>query len=115
MSDIDILEQRRQARSDKAMTDADLLRLHVIAADALCSSSADTVRACALIQVDKWERDALCNFRYVVLWRDILRLSGAALREAILRDDAEGIALRQNSPFGFLKGEIRSFPVWPVD
>lgn len=102
-----ILEQRQQARLEKNRKDADLIELHKTAADALCSSNAERVRDRALAQIDKWEHDALCNPRYVALWRSILKLPEATLRTAMLRNDAEGVALRQNSPFGFLKREIR--------
>lgn len=105
MSHENILEQRRQARFEKSQKDADLMDLHKVAADALCNSDAGSVRARASAQIDKWELNALCNPRYVALWRNILNLPAVALRAALLRDDAEGVAMRQNSPFGFLKGE----------
>ncbi len=103
MSSENILEQRRQARIEKSKKDAELMQLHKAVADALSKSGAANVRDRALAQVAKWERDSLCNPRYVTLWRSVLGLPIAALRTAILRDDADGVALRQNSPFGFLK------------
>ena len=106
MSNESILEQRRQARFEKSLKDADLMLLHEKAVDALSDSNASDIRSRALAQVDKWEHDSLCNPRYVDLWRSVLKLPIAALRAAMLRDDAEGVALRQNSPFGFLKGHV---------
>lgn len=107
MSDESILEQRRQARLEKSQKDAELLQLHKAIAEVLGKPDAANVRARALAQVDKWEHDSLCNPRYVSLWRNVLSLPIAALRAAMLRDDPEGVALRQNSPFGFLKGHLQ--------
>lgn len=102
-----ILEQRRQARFEKSRKDAELMQLHKAVADALGKPDAANVRARALAQVAKWEHGSLCNPRYVTLWRSVLGLPIAALRAAMLRDDAEGVALRQNSPFGFLKEHLQ--------
>lgn len=107
MSKESVLAQRRQARIEKGSKDAELMLLHRMAADALCQSGAAEVRARALAQIDKWEGNALCNPRYVVLWRSVLNLPNATLRAAMLRDDVEGVAMRQNSPFGFLKGHTQ--------
>jgi hypothetical protein len=60
------------------------------------------VREHALLQIDKWDRGHLCNLHYVQAWRHILNLPAPSIPDAILRQDAEGIALRQNSHFGFL-------------
>ena len=97
-----ILEQRCQARLDKSGRDAALLELHEIAVRVLCGTDSENARARALVQVDKWERDELCNPRYVAQWRSILALPAPAMKAAILSNDAEGVALRQNSPLGFL-------------
>jgi hypothetical protein len=108
MSDDEILEQRRLARQDKSRRDAELMTLHRRAVESMRDvSGGREVRALALSQVDKWEKGALCHPRYIAAWRGILGLQPAVLREAMLRDDAEGIALRQNSPFGFLAGRPR--------
>lgn len=97
-----ILEQRRQARAEKDLVDTALVELHVKAYDALSSASGDDVRKRALQQVARWESAHLCDKHYVDAWRNILNLPLASIEPAILRKDAEGIALRQNSPFGFL-------------
>ena len=105
MSDADILEQRRQARAAKHLVDASLVDLHQKAILALLDPiEGEHVRERALQQVAKWDRGHLCNPRYVQSWRSILSLPVAAMRVAMLRDDPEGVSLRQNSPFGFLVG-----------
>lgn len=108
MNEAAVLEQRRQARSAKHLADAALMDLHLKAASALLSPSESAdVREQALRQIARWERDHLCNPRYVYAWRTILNLPLASIQSAMLRDDSEGVALRQNSPFGFL---LRSLP-----
>ena len=106
MSDAEVLELRRQARAEKHLVDKSLIDLHVIAATALLDPiEGKHVRERALQQVAKWERDRLCNPRYIQEWREILNLTAAAMQVAMLRDDPEGVSLRQNSPFGFLVGK----------
>jgi hypothetical protein len=103
MNQSSILEQRRQARAEKHLVDATLIELHVKACDALSNASAGNgVRERALQQVARWESAHLCDMHYADAWRNILNLPLASIRPAMLRNDAEGIALRQNSPFGFL-------------
>jgi hypothetical protein len=98
-----ILQQRRQARLEKRLTDAELLALHQRAVAALLDEERrEDVRQRALLQVDRWEREHLCSPRYISAWRHILNLAPAAQSQAILRDDVEGVSLRQNWPFGFL-------------
>jgi hypothetical protein len=95
------------ARQEKSERDAGLMRLHQLAADAMLNAEqAQEVRERALLQVDKWEKGALCSPNYISAWRSILHFPPMALRAAMLRDDAEGIALRQNTPFGFLKARL---------
>lgn len=102
-----ILEQRRQARIEKSRKDAELMQLHKAVVDMLGKPDAASVRNRALEQVGKWEHGSLCNLRYVALWRNVLDLPIVALRAAMLRDDAEGVVLRQNSPFGFFKERLQ--------
>lgn len=104
MSDDEILEQRRLARQEKNKRDTELMQLHVLAADAMAGSGSQQVRERALSRVDTWEERALCSLRYITEWRRMLSLPPLELRQAMLRHDAEGVALRQNTPFGFLKG-----------
>ena len=103
MSDDEILEQRRLARQEKSERDAELMQLHMLAADAMAGANSQQVRERALSRVDTWEERALCSPRYIAEWRRMLSLPPLALRQAMLRHDGEGIALRQNTPFGFLK------------
>jgi len=107
MSDDEILEQRRLARQEKSKRDAELLQLHELAADAMAGSGAQQVRERALSKVDAWEKKGLCSPRYFNEWRRILNLPPQALRQAMLRQDDDGIALRQNTPFGFLVRRLR--------
>ena len=103
MSEAELLLMRRRARAEKSLNDAALTTLHRKALDAMRDAvQGERVRSRALEQVDKWERDRLCHVRYVQEWRRILALPAAAMPSAMLRDDDEGVALRQNSPFGFL-------------
>lgn len=103
MSEAEILEQRRQARAAKQLVDEGLVALHQRAVFALLDpAEGEHVRKQALLQVAKWDKNLLCNPRYVLAWRSILNLPAAGMRAAILRDDAEGVSLRQNSPFGFM-------------
>jgi len=105
MSESEVLELRRQARAVKRLVDESLVELHRKAVIALLDPAVgERVRDQALQQVAKWERDHLCNPRYIQAWRDILGLPAEAMRTAMLRDDPEGVSLRQNSPFGFLVG-----------
>lgn len=102
-----ILEQRHQARAIKRQADIALADLHRKAVDALLDPvSGQQVRERALAQIDKWESNHLCNPRYVESWRNILQMPIASMHAAIMRDDVEGISLRQNSPFGFLLNHI---------
>lgn len=103
MNPENILLQRQRARLEKQLADAELRALHQRAVDALLDEARGAeVRQRALLQVDLWEREQLCGARYIEAWRHILDLAPADLSQAILRDDAEGVSLRQNSPFGFL-------------
>lgn len=107
MNSTTLLEQRRQARAAKQLVDASLLDLHKKAATALQDpQQGQQVREHALHQIDKWDRGHLCSIHYVQAWRDILSLPAPSIPAAILRQDAEGIALRQNSPFGFLVNRL---------
>ena len=101
-----ILAARKVARAQKAERDRYIHSLHVIAADALATGD-QSVRHRALEQVAKWELNSLCSSKYITAWRQILDMSPAMMRAAMLRDDAEGVALRQNTPFGFIAADTR--------
>ena len=103
MTKSEILEQRRQARAEKHLIDLGLIDLHQKAVNVLLDPlKGEQVRQKALQQVEKWDRGHLCNPRYVQAWRSILNLPVASMQAAMLREDVEGVSLRQNSPFGFL-------------
>lgn len=102
----DVFEQRRLARMGKSQADALLVSLHHKAADALQDRhDGERVRRLALARVEKWDREQLCNPRYVIAWRAILNMPVASMCESMLTEEAEGVSLRQNSPFGFLLHE----------
>ena len=106
MRKADVIENRRLARIDKHRSDDRLVDFHRRAVEALLDQrDGERVRRLALERVDKWEREKLCNPRYVKAWRNILDMPVAAMCESILSDDSDGISLRQNSPFGFLLHE----------
>lgn len=105
MEDQDILRQRHLARLQKASVDARPLKLHRAAATAL-NNDDGAVLAQALKQIDKWELRNLCNPYYVQTLRDILSLPPLERATAMMSDDAQGTALRQNSPFGFLMNSL---------
>lgn len=103
MNTTEQLERRAQARAAKRQADAEIFRLSERAVAAMTDPvHGCEVRARALASVDLWEQRRLCHSRYVDAWRAILALPTSALAAAILREDEEGVALRQNSPFGFL-------------
>jgi len=101
MANDGILAARREARARKAERDGRLYALHTAAADALASGD-QNVQLRALEQVAKWQVNRLCSPRYIAAWKGILDMPPAQMRAAMLRDDDEGVALRQNTPFGFM-------------
>jgi len=106
MNTDEVIEQRRLARIGKHQSDDRLVNLHRKAIEALLDQrDGERVRKLALERVEKWESEQLCNPRYVKAWRNILNMPVAMMCESILTDDAEGVSLRQNSPFGFLLHE----------
>ena len=106
ISKTEVMEQRRLARMGKQQSDERLVNLHRKAVEALLDQrDGERVRKLALARVEKWDREQLCNLRYVKAWRNILNMPVAAMCESILTNDPEGVSLRQNSPFGFLLHE----------
>jgi hypothetical protein len=104
----DLLAARRAARAEKAAADQILLDAHRVVAERLSrasASAATALRARASAQVDRWEHDGLCHASYVRAWRALLGQPLHALCAGMLREDALGVALRQNSPFGFALSE----------
>ncbi|CDW94980.1 MULTISPECIES: hypothetical protein [unclassified Thiomonas] len=94
---------RREAIAEKTAVDARLFDIHRIACDQFALPEArEAVRRRAQLQVDRWERGHLCSPRYIAAWKRILGLEPKDFQAEVLRTDAEGVALRQNTPFGFL-------------
>jgi hypothetical protein len=92
--------ERHAAREEKARDDADALAFHrrvvALLADP-CRSDAIVVDAKG--RVAKWEQRGLCSPYYIDAWNVIIGLPIEAMESEMLRDDEEGIALRQNTPF----------------
>lgn len=106
METTEVIEQRRLARMGKSRSDAMLIALHRRAVEALLDQhNGEHVRRLALERVEKWDKEQLCNPRYIKAWRNILNMPVASMCESILTDAPEGVSLRQNSPFGFLLHE----------
>jgi hypothetical protein len=107
--DIDLLNragQRQAARAEKLRRDRMLWELHRKAGERLADSRAgEQARLRAMRKVDLWESKRLCSKQYIVGWRRLLSLDAVAFRDAILSDRPEMIAMRQNTPFGFLLQE----------
>lgn len=102
----DLLAARSAARLEKRVRDDALLEVHRKLAHRLgAGAEANRLRQKAEEQVARWESARLCHPRYVNEWRGLLRGPLAQLRAAMVRDDADGVALRQNSPFGFAVGK----------
>ncbi|GHU08912.1 hypothetical protein AGMMS50225_08470 [Betaproteobacteria bacterium] len=100
-------EQRLAALAEKAARDADLLRLHQFAAEVLCSEDGPAVRAQALAHVEIWARGELCHPDYITGWRRILDMTPEERRRSpMLREDAQGVAFRQNTPLGFVRERL---------
>ena len=98
-----VLSMRREARAKKRLGDDKLMLLHDLAVGEIRRNKA-TVLGKARFQIAKWEANRLCHQSYIDSWRSILSLPADAMESAMLDDSAQGVALRQNSPFGFLAG-----------
>lgn len=100
-----ILALRQAARAGKAAGDLAVLHAHQRVAERLASPAENAaLRQRALAQISLWESDGLCHRRYIQAWRFLLSEPVDELSSAMLRDDPEGVALRQNTPFGFALG-----------
>lgn len=100
-----ILASRQAARASKAAGDLALLNAHQrVAARLTIPGEYAPLCQRALAQVSLWERNGLCHSRYILAWRSLLSQPVGALNATMLRDDPEGVALRQNTPFGFALG-----------
>lgn len=103
MDSAEVLHRRRVARAAKDEADRSLWLLHQRAAELLADPvRGEEVRTRAKAQVELWAARQLCNERYVTAWRQILAGPPGGVSEAMLGAGDEGVALRQNTPFGFL-------------
>lgn len=101
-----ILEERRAARLEKKAYDERLKQDHLKAIDEIAAheNSAELI-ARAISQVDRWESRKMCHRRYIDGWRAILSMPFEQMREAVSGDDDNDVAMRQNTPLGFLVGK----------
>ena len=83
---------------------------------ALCALAFDkldrddgTLRAMALAQIERWERQRLCSRYYIERWRELLAMDANDARRIALAPTDEGQALRANNPFpGFFSRDERA-------
>lgn len=94
--------RRRELLAEKRQKDLWMLDIHRQVVDLLFRGDdlSRQIRAEALQQIEKWERNNLCNPRYPWKWREWLDQPEKYARAAILREDDIGVSMRQNSPFG---------------
>ncbi|OEU71314.1 MAG: hypothetical protein BA863_03405 [Desulfovibrio sp. S3730MH75] len=106
----EILLARRIAQLEKLQKDKDLKDLHLKVFEALSDPNRkEEVLRRALKNIDMWEYRQLCSQIYIKSWREILQKEGLPLKESLVGDYVEGIALRQNTPFGFLLRDENKF------
>lgn len=97
-----ILEARKKALLAKLEKDEALMELHRNVVYALMDpKQKEFMLKKAHRKIDMWEERELCSCHYIKAWREILKKEGLPLKNSILRNDGDGIALRQNTPFGF--------------
>jgi hypothetical protein len=98
-----LLTARAAARRSQAQVDLQLRQLHERALHALSDPmTRDEVLATARARIAVWQQRNLCHVSYVNRWTALLQLSPNEMAEVVLGDDGDAVALRQNSPFGFL-------------
>lgn len=95
-----LIALRRAALQEKRQLDADRLELHRQILALMEAPGGEWVIEKAHGQIDKWERNQLCNPRYVFLWRQWLAMPPGYREAAILCKGDLGVSMRQNSPFG---------------
>lgn len=110
MDQLLLLAARSAARAAKHQQDEDLRALHervlVLVAD---QARAPSVIARAHATIAMWDSVGTCGAFYIKEWRRILADPAERLRSQVLMLDApNGLALMQNTPFGFLLRERAS-------
>lgn len=105
-----LLAARRAARATKHQQDEDLRALHErVLALVSDKARAPSVIARAHATIAKWESAGTWGAFYIKEWRRILADPAEQLRSQVLLLDApNGLALMQNTPFGFLMRERAS-------
>ena len=93
-----LIALRRAALQEKKQLDANRLQLHRQILALMDAPGGEWVIEKAHEQIDKWERNNLCNPRYVFMWRNWLAMPAGYREAAILREDDLGVSMRQNSP-----------------
>lgn len=86
------LARRRELLAEKRQQDLRMLDEHRQIVDLLFRDDdlSRQIRAEALGQIEKWERNNLCNPRYPLKWREWLDQPEEYARAAILREDDLG-------------------------
>jgi len=96
----EILRARREARVNQASIDLERLNKHKRAMALLRDpQKRPLVESFAQNEINRWDSLGLCSERYVVVWREWLRLPLQQLEHVMLQPDGIGPAMRQNSPF----------------
>lgn len=96
----DVLQERRLARLEQSEREGQILQMHERAIRALFSPIGESVRSDALVTIRAWEERGLCNPEHIAAWRLILTSRDrAVIEDLVLREDEDGVALRQNTPF----------------
>lgn len=104
------VRQHMAAKAEKVRRDMRLRELHRIASERLADDALGAqARLRAIHRVDLWESRRLCSRDYITAWRRLLALDAASFRHEVLSDAPGMVALRQNTPFGFLLREC-TFP-----
>jgi len=100
------VRQHMAAKAEKVRRDMKLRELHRIASERLADDAMGAqARLRAIHRVDLWESRGLCSGDYIAAWRRLLALDAASFRNEVLSDAPGMVALRQNTPFGFLLRE----------
>lgn len=94
------LAERRDARAQQALVEQARLEKHQrVLALLQDPQQRIEIEAEAYREIDRWDELRLCSLRYVVVWREWLKLPLKDLAEVMLQQGSIGPAMRQNSPF----------------
>lgn len=106
----ELLELRRQARAEKAGRDLENLEFHRAVVELLYVGGQvnQDIKGKALEAVQLWEDHQTCSPRYSHTWREWLDLPPNFGKRAILDGTDLGLSMRCNSPFDFLRSDLKS-------